>query len=40
MDWTEVAKGIIVADLWKAGIAFGVLAVCGIIYAVVSWMDR
>ena len=40
MDFNEIAKGIIVADLYKAGATFAVLVFFGVAYAIASWLGK
>lgn len=40
MDWTDIAKGVFMADLWKAAAAFGALALAALAYYIGYWMTK
>ena len=40
MDWTEIAKGLVMADLIKAGVALGVACLAALAYAIANWLGK
>ena len=40
MDWTEIAKGLVMADLFKAGVALGVACLAALAYAIANWLGK
>jgi len=40
MDWTEMLKALFIADVVKAGIVFGVVALLCLAWYIAYWMTR